>query len=717
MGDSSVRAVYGRKDLERVLNPRSIAVVGATPRANSFGGSTIENLATYDGEAYLVNSKYDRIGDRVCYPSVSALPAVPDCVVLTVARESVEAVTAECAALGVGGVVIYAAGYGETSRPERIAEQQRLTDIAMRSGLRIIGPNSIGLINHRRRFAVSFTPEVKYASITSGAIGIVSQSGGVCNSLTQAVNRGVSISHSLSAGNSSDVDVADLVSYLVEVDDCHAIALAFEGVEHPERLIQAGERALRAGKPLVVFKFATGNDGATAALSHTGALAASSAGYAAAFSRMGAVVVTSYHTLVETAAFFAKAGVPRARGVAVVSSSGGFAVLAADQAEANSVAMPQPGEELQKRLDAIVPEFGASRNPCDVTAQVRSDPMMMVNCLRVMFEAPEYGAVILPFFYAKKTSGDLISEFGSLARESGKIALGVWVSDWLSGWGSQELEADENIAVFHSMDSCMKAVAAWHRWSDRMTAVRAQAGHQRISQSAAQAAGRRILTSAPDAALTERESKSLLREYGIPVVQDVLVHSSADAIRVASGIAGKVVLKIESPDILHKSDAGVVRLNLKSAQDIEQAYEAVIENAGKVSPRPRINGVLVQEMIPEGVEIMIGAKIDPAFGPLVLVGLGGIFVEVLKDVVVEMAPVNTARSMAMIENIAGNKVLNGFRGIAPVDKQKLADIICRLSELIADQSDVIEEIDVNPVICAGARLVAVDALVVKAAAT
>ncbi len=710
------RNTYRRGDLERVLNPRSVAIVGATPKSNSFGGSSMENLTTFDGDVFLVNAKYDRIGERICHPSLSSLPSVPDCVVITVGREAVEPLVEECAALGVGGVVIYAAGYGETGRPDRIAEQQRLADIARRTGLRIIGPNSIGIIHHQRRFSLSFTPEVRYARINKGAIGIVSQSGGVCNALTQSVNRGVAISHSLSAGNSCDVDVADLVSYLVDDDACSAIALAFEGVENPARLIEAGERALCAGKPLIAFKFASGSEGATAAVSHTGSLAASSAGYMAALERMGAVVVPDYHTLVETAAFFAKAGMPKARGVAAVSSSGGFAVLAADQAEARGVPMPQPGPVLQARLDELVPEFGAARNPCDVTAQVRSNPMMLVNCIRAMFEAPEYGAVALPFFYAKKSAGNLITEFGKAARDYGKIALAVWVSDWHSGWGSEELEADENIAVFHSMDACMQAVAAWHRWSERVVGVRTRAPAVRTVSADAASQGRRMIEASPNSNLTERESKQLLQLYGVPVTDEVLVHKVEEAVAWAQGRQSRVVLKIESPDVLHKSDAGLVRLNLQSSQEISEAYEDIMARAGRITPPPRINGVLVQEMAPDGVEVMVGARVDPVFGPLILVGLGGIFVEVLRDVVVELAPVGRDQAMVMIGNIGARKVLDGFRGIAPVDKLRLADIISRMSELIADHAEVIEEIDVNPVICSGSRLVAVDALIVKAKA-
>ena len=582
-----------------------------------------------------------------------------------------------------------------------------------RSGLRIVGPNSVGIIHHQRRFSLSFTPEVRYARITAGAIGIVSQSGGVCNSLTQALNRGVSISHSLSAGNSCDVDVCDLVSYLAEDDDCRAIALAFEGVEHPERLVQAGERAFAAGKPLVVFKFATGSDGAAAALSHTGALAASSAGYTAALSRMGAVLVPSYHALVETAAFFAKAGRPKAAGVATVSSSGGFAVLSADQAEARGVPMPQPDPVTQQKLDALVPEFGAARNPCDVTAQVRSDPMMLVNCLRAMFDSPLYGAVLLPFFYAKKNNGDLIQQFSQAAADAGKIGIAVWVTDWHSGWGSEELEHDEHIAVFHSMDACMQAVAAWQRWDRQLRDAGRRAPHERLAPPEAAQAARSAILESTGRSLTERASKDILALYGIPVARDRLVRDAGEAIAATAAMQGAVAIKLESPDILHKSDAGVVRLNLRHERDIEAACAEILANVARHAPDARINGLLVQEMAPQGVEIMVGARVDPAFGPMVLVGLGGIFVEVFRDAAIELAPVNRAQALGMLERIQPQKMLAGFRGLPAVDREALAGVICRLSELIADQRGLLAEIDVNPVICAGTRLMAVDALLVR----
>ena len=713
------RGVYRHADLVRVLSPQSIAIIGASTNPASFASVTLTNLAQFDGNVHLVNAKYERVGARACFPSVSALPEVPDCAIITVGRESVEPIVEECASLGVGGLVIYAAGYSETGKPERVAQQARLSAIARASGMRIIGPNVVGLFNHRRRFSMTFTPEAKYAPMSSTSIGLISQSGGVSNALTQALNHGVSFSHTLSAGNSCDVDMADYVSYLADDPGCRSIALAFEGLEAPERLIEAGEIAWQADKPLVVFKFAQGVEGATAALSHTGFLAGSNAAYRAAFERVGAVVVDSYQTLVETAAFFAKAGAPKAKGLGVIASSGGFAVLAADQAEARGVPLPQPGETTRAILEAAIPEFGSARNPCDVTAQIQSNPQMLFDCLQAMFRDPVYGAVLMPYFYVR-SGADMLKRtemFIEIARAHGKMALIAWVTDWLEGPGALELEAESGIAVFRSMDFCMAALAAWHKRGDRRLAWEENGPRrlERVSAPEAARAAADLIDAAPNCSLTEREAKDALAVYGVPVVGERLTNTAAEAASAARAAGFPVALKVESPDLPHKTEAGVIRLNLKSEAEVMEAYDAVMSNANRVVPRPRINGVLVQAMIPAGTEVMVGARIDPQFGPLVVVGLGGVLVELLKDSVAELAPVTRREALGMLARLKHAVALKGFRGAEPVALDRLADVIVRVSEFAADQQDRIAELDVNPLICAGRRITAVDALIVKRA--
>jgi acetate---CoA ligase (ADP-forming) len=306
--------VYRHAELARLLHPSSVAVIGASTRPGSFGERVLDNLANYTGAVYPVNARYERIGDRTCYPSVHATPQQPDCAVITVARDAVEPVVLDCAKAGVGGVIIFASGYAETGRQDRIADQQRLAAIARETGMRIVGPNCVGAVNATLDSRITFMNITPIPPPCPHAVGIISQSGALGMGLAQAVVRGASFSHVLTSGNSCDVDIADYVSYLADDPTCRAIACVFEGMANPERLLHAAEYAWQRDKPLIVFKMATGEQGAAAAISHTGSLAGSHAAYRGVFQHAGAVLVDDFESLVETATFFAKAPPPKAAG-------------------------------------------------------------------------------------------------------------------------------------------------------------------------------------------------------------------------------------------------------------------------------------------------------------------------------------------------------------------------------------------------------------------
>lgn len=705
------RSPYTRADLQRALNPDSIAIVGASTRAGSFGERSLANLSRYDGRIYLVNAKYDTIGERPCYPSVSALPEVPDCVVITVPREAVEEVIRECAELGVGGAIVFASGYSETARAERVLEQARLSEIARNSGLKIFGPNCIGWVNYLRGALVSFLPYPHLETPRADSIGLVSQSGALAQSLAQAVEHGTSFSHVLTSGNSCDVDVADLVAYLADEPGCKAIACVFEGLSDPQRMIAAAELCWQRNKPLLINKLATGAQGAAAALSHTGSLAGSEAAYRAMFERAGAIVVDNFEALIETTVFFAKAPPPTAPGVAVIATSGGAAIMAADKAELHGVALPQPTPEVRAVLESYIPDFGSARNPCDVTAQVINNLQSLEACGDALMADPGFGVVVVPQPFAYDVATPRIRIFSELARRYGKIACNVWLSEWLEGPGAAICETDPHVAMFRSMDRCFAALAAW-QWRD----AKRRAGRPvatRLAPDEAKAVAARALAATSARTLTEREVKQVLAAYGVPVVGERLVDSADAAVAAAVELGLPVALKVESSDLPHKTEAGVLRLGLRDEAAVRAAYAEVMANANKVEPPPRINGVLVQPMLPSGVEIMVGARIDPLFGPLLVVGLGGIFVELLKDSAIALAPVSRGEALEMLSGLKGADILRGFRGAEPVDTERLADAICRISELVADQRDGIAELDVNPLICSGGRVVAVDALIVK----
>lgn len=703
---------YRHADLVRLLNPGSVAVIGASERKGSFGNRAIENLAAFDGRVHLVNARYGAIGGSPCYPDIAALPEVPDCVFIAVAREAVEPIVAQCAALGVGGAIVVASGYKETAKPERVVQQRRLTAIAQQSGMRLVGPNTIGIVNYALGAGLTFSGMPDRRPLLPHAIGIVSQSGSLGFSLAQAMERGTSVSHVLTSGNSCDVDVADYVAFLADDPACRAIACVFEGMADPGRMIQAAEIAWCADKPLVLYKMATGAEGAQAAMSHTGSLAGSNEAYKAAFARAGVVQVDRLEAVVEAAAFFAKAPRPSTAGVVVIATSGGATIMAADKAELHGVALPQPGAAAAAVLAARVPEFGSPRNPCDVTAQVITDAGSLLACTDALLADPAFGALVTWHAYAYASATARLPVFSGSAAAHGKIVCNVWAPEWLGGPGARETEADPHLALFHSMDRCFATLAAWHRRDalrrqpPRDPAVRATAPGL-----AEQAAA--LLHAAPARALTESEAKRVMALYGIPVVEDRLVQGPEEAAAAAQALGFPVVLKVESPDILHKTDAGVVRLNLCTAEEVRTACRDILAAASAVQPPPCVKGVLVQPMLPQGVEVMVGARTDPQFGPLIVVGLGGILVELLKDVALAVAPVQHAEALSMLHGLKGAALLRGFRGAPPVDLDRLADIICRASELVADARGAIAEMDINPLICAGARITAVDGLIVK----
>ena len=717
---NAARRVYRHADLARVFAPRSICVVGASARAGSFGNAVMGNLARFAGRVTLVNPRYKEIDGRTCYPSVRELPESPDCVVVAVGRDDVEAVVLDCAEKGAGGAIVFASGYAESGRADRIALQQRLSDIARDTGLKIVGPNCLGVFSFTLQLPITFTLGLELPAPNDVAIGLASQSGAMGNSVAQASRMGVSFSHLLTAGNSCDVDTADNIAFLAEEPSCKVVACIFEGTSSPKRLIEAAEMVRAQGKPLLVCKVANSASGAASALSHTGVLAGSAAAYRAMFERMGAVVVEDLEELAETAAFFAKAHAPNAdrarRGVAVVAGSGGFCIAAADKAEKHAVSLPQPAPALREELARHVPEFGFTGNPCDFTAQITPDQIRA--CCEAFFADPGFDAVVMPQTYAFDRGTIRITNLQAAAARHGKIGCVPWTSGWLGGPGSVDAASARNLVLFRSMDACFRTLAAWYRYHDRSAVLAAADAAPRPAARSPET--RRCvaaqLTAGTHKVLSERASKEILAQYGLPVVAERLATSADEAATIAGDIGLPVVLKIEATGLAHKTESGLIRLNVQNIDAVRAGFDELMAGAVTLAPsgtQGGIGGVLVQPMIGKGVEVMAGVRIDPLFGPLVLVGLGGIFVEVLEDVAVDLAPVTQAQALDMLGRLKSKRLLEGYRGAPGVDLPALARVIADLSDFAAAHADSIVECDVNPLICNGSRILAVDALIVR----
>jgi len=706
-----MRPLHDSAELQPLLSPRSVVIVGASARQGSFGWQTLANLERGGVRTLLVHPKGEPIEGRIAYRGVADLPEVPDCAVIAVARDAVLDVAMQCAAKGIRGALVYASGFAETGREQDIELQRALTRLAADSGMRILGPNTMGLISEQGRVRLSFfggAPDL--GEPRHSRIGLVSQSGGLGFALGQAAVHGHAFSHVLTTGNACDVDVADQVSYLVDQPDCDVIACVFEGMVEPARLMAAGEKALRAGKPVVVFKLATGSEGSIAAQSHTGSLAGSAEVYRAAFARHGFIEVHSFEAILETCAFLAKAGRPSSDGVAGLATSGGAAIMVADKAEQFGVRLPQPSEAVERELRRHIPEFGSARNPCDVTAQILANPQSLPACARAMLGQDDYSTLVMPHMTATEVGTKRLLDLGEVGRETGKMICCVWLSQWLDGPGAREVEQHDHLALFRSMDRCIQAIGAWHEFHRLRARREKSSGYE--DPSASIDALRSLLDGHGPGVLSESQSKRILQACGVPTLAGANVNDRQAAVEAAARLGGPVVLKVDSPDIPHKTEAGAVRLNLRTAAEVADAYDEVMRNARAYAPDARIDGVSVQPMAGKDLELIVGARRDPMFGPVVVVGFGGILVELLQDTVLDLAPVSVADAHRMLDRLRGRRLLDGFRGSAPVDVDELARLISRISRLAHACADRIEEIDINPLAISKGRAMALDALVV-----
>lgn len=704
---ASSRNLYRPSELRPLLQPQSVAVIDFSSKPGSFGTRTAQNLAAAGADVWMVNPKRAADAAAKVVASVDELVGAVDCAVIAVPRDAVYGVAQACARKGIRGAIVYASGYAETGQSEHRRMQEQLTELARDTGMRILGPNCIGILSDGGRLRLTFAEAPDLQQPYPSAIGLVSQSGGLGLALAQSARHGYAFSHVLTAGNSCDVDVADQVAYLAEDPACKVIACLFEGMEDPQRLLEAGRRAAHAGKPVIVHKLATGEEGMQAAMSHTGSLAGSAAVYRAAFESAGIVEVDDFEALVETAAFFAKAGRPRSTGVAALSTSGGATIMVADKAEVHHVPLPQPTSDVEALLRSHIPEFGSARNPCDVTAQILANPQSLPACARAMLDSDVYGALVIPHPYAYAPGTQRLVALEAVGRETGKPICVVWLSQWLDGPGSAEVEASPHLSLFRSLDRCMATLRAWHLYGARMS--REVEEKPRLSDPSA----RKVLAHEAQAGstLTESAAKRVLGSYGVPVVPELLARSAEAAVDAAHGFGYPVVLKVQSADIPHKTEAGGVRLDLHTAEAVRVAYAEILQNARAHAPQARIDGVLVQPMVRRDLELIVGGRRDPLFGPTVVVGFGGIFVELLKDSAVALAPVSQAQARELLDQLRGRALLDGFRGAPPADIGQVAAAVARVSELLADHPDTIEELDVNPLVVSDGRVVAVDALI------
>jgi len=704
-------------ELSRLLDPESVAIIGVSENPSRIGGRLFKYLTRhgYQGRLALVNPKYEQLNGVACYPSVSDIPVPIDCALIAVPEKYVLSVLKECADSDVGSAVIFSSGFGEMGRSGKEAQNQ-IKELARTKNLKICGPNCIGLINFNNHIALSFSQLLEIETLRPGNIGFISQSGALGGSLVnRAQDSKIGLSYFISSGNEADLEVSDYIKYLVLHDqNTKVIAAVIEGFKDGAKFIEAAELALTHQKPLIVLKIGETEVGQKAAASHTGSMTGSDAVIDAAFRQKGVIRVRNYDELFQTASLFSKGRIPSGGKVGILTSTGGGGIIMADYYTKLGLTVPEPSIKTQDLASKEIAAFGKVANPFDLTGQIFSDPDMFKRCMKLFVEDDNFDIVqVNVSMVAGPSSEQRASMLLDSIGESPKPIVSWWAAGSLSEPGIRLLNGSD-VALFRSPERCAAAVKSLVEYYQFLKTYSDPSPSASVAVDSISAQKAEDLLAAGDKNLSEHQSKALLDLYGIPVTREMVAASAHDAVRFAEEIGFPVVLKVDSPDILHKSEANAIRVGVGSKEEITQIYDELIDNARKYNSNARINGISVQEMIQGGSEVMIGMSQDPQFGPTIAFGLGGIFVEILKDISLRVAPLSTSDAEQMVKEIKGYQILQGVRGQKRSDIAGIVDVLMRISRLAHDWKDVISEIDINPLIVfdEGSGVKAADALIV-----
>lgn len=678
-------------DLSLLINPRSIALVGASDRDASIGGHTLANLvkhSEFNGEMYLVNPSKSEIHGQRCWPSVASLPATPDIAVIAVPAAGVLKVIEECAERGVGFAVILSSGFGEAGAEGERA-QARMKEIAANSGLRLYGPNCPGLVNVNQRLGMTFSPAFQH-DLTKGPIGLATQGGGLGRNVMQAMERGIGIGLWASTGNEVDLQVADFIHYMADAPDIRVIVTLLEGIKDGAKFVAAVQRAAANGKPVIALKVGKSDYGRRAAQSHTASLTGSAEVNSAVFKQYGVIEVNDMDELVDAAWLFARAMPGDREGLGIYCSSGGTAALTADAVGIGGLTLPEFTAETTAVLRANLPDYAAIGNPIDTTSVVLSDAKVVEMTLGAVARDENLSVVIVPIAldYGEVTTRMAHNVINAQMTSPVPI-VPIWMSDRL-GDGYKLLVAHG----FAPPRSASKAIAAIGRWIGYARWQRENGGeHLLPMRPVVPLREGRALRSVPEA-----DAKARLREAGIGVLPNALAATRAEAMRAAERMGFPVVAKIASAQIAHKSDVGGVRIGLQNAEQVGEAWTTIMASVGSQRPDATIDGLLVEKMAPQGgFELIVGVTRDPVFGHVMTFGLGGIYVEILRDVTRRLLPLTARSASAMVREMRSYPLLAGARGRPPADIAALEQLLVRISDFVVRHADTLEEMDLNPV--------------------
>jgi acyl-CoA synthetase (NDP forming) len=712
------------RDLAPLMNPKSVAIVGASQRGPSSGLSreprgnrVIRNMRNfgYPGRIIAINPKYTEVLDCPCYPDLASVPEPVDCVVLAVPNRHVPDLLEAAAAAGVRAAVVFAAGFGETGA-EGKQRQARLEALSKDRNFPICGPNCYGVLNVHGK-APLFASTIP-AGFLAGTVALVSQSGGLSTTIANALmlNRHVGLSHIVSCGNQAGATVEEYLNYLVEDENTRVVAAFVEGFKQPEKLLAVAQKAMAHDKPLIILKGGRSDVSKRAAATHSGSLAGAAEVIDAAFRQGGIVQVRSINELIDTVSIFScDTFVKRyrgGRGIGVLSGSGGECTLVSDAAANVGLQVPELTEITKSNLASAVADFGNMNNPLDGTGAMYDDEKIFPRLLQALIDDANIDFVTInleandPRPKELKSGNRFSQVIEKMSATSNKPIAGF--SSVVGGPVDPDILIPLRAAGVPLMEGAECATAA----------LRNMAGYFEFRKSCQDRTGGPDALPPPHAKLPAgilpaEASFRLFESFGIPAVPTVLARNAIDAATAAEHMGFPVALKVESPQISHKSDVGGVVLNLTTAGEVRAAFARIDSQVKTKEPAAKIEGIVVQRMAREGVEMILGVKRDPLFGPVILCGFGGILVEVLKDAAVGIPPLSRAQAYDMLIRLRGFSLLGGVRGKPPADVAALCDAIAALSRLAVALGDQLEGLDINPLIVLPENqgVVAVDALV------
>lgn len=694
--------------IDKMLNPKSVAVVGASENT-SYGGRYLAKALSSEGElkVYPVNPRYEEIQGERAYPSVLELPEVPDTAAVVVPYHAVLPTLEQCHEKGITSAIVISAGFAERGDDERGDLQGELTAFAERTGLRMSGPNCLGLASVKDKLWLNASSRPMMGD--PGPIGLVCQSGATLFGpiLVRADECGVGLSYAISTGNEADLEFADFARYLLDDEGTKVIAGFIEGIKDPAKFLEVAKLAAEREKPMVVIKIGRSDYGARAANSHTAALTGADEVIDEAFRQYGVIRVTGYDDCLETAQLLANAKKPPADGIVAVSHSGGISSLLADMIGNEGLELPMLSDKARDGINEILSGFGWASNPADVTGFAHREPFPQI--VDYLTGEPDTGTLVV----ASAGKGAHVEKVISV-RDGGSHNIAyMWTGRRDQKEGLDELKA-AGIPVFYTSDSLargLRQLRDYHYWLDArrehgFAEVKAITAAQTKALDAAQKIGR--------AQLTETEAKRLVAAWDVPVTGEVLATSAEEAAAAAEKLGCPVVMKGVSPDIAHKTEAGIVELNICDPASAAATYDAIVKSAAAYDANAELQGVAVQEMVSGGIETILGVTYDPQIGPIMLFGMGGVMVEVYNDVVLRHCPILPHEAREMIAQVTGAKLLEGFRGQPAGDVDALVDVMVRVSQMAAALDGSLEELDINPLVVLpeGKGVKALDALVI-----